>query len=174
MRDLYLVLGVSKDADVDEIKKAYRKIAIQYHPDKNPGDVEAEEKFKEATIAYGVLSDADKRREYDLKQGIGIDTSNFNPMDFDPSMIDFDLLLQNKEFLKEQFIETFGDILDAKIGYRDVVNQAAREARSKSKPKTKKESTDCNLCGGSGRRKLQQGAFVHYIDCKACKRRRTG
>lgn len=64
-RDYYEVLGVSKDATADEIKKAYRKKAIQYHPDKNKGDKEAEEKFKEAAEAYGVLSDADKRAKYD-------------------------------------------------------------------------------------------------------------
>lgn len=64
-RDYYEVLGVSKSATADEIKKAYRKKAIQYHPDKNPGDKEAEEKFKEAAEAYDVLSDADKRARYD-------------------------------------------------------------------------------------------------------------
>ncbi|MDE6227059.1 MAG: molecular chaperone DnaJ [Muribaculaceae bacterium] len=64
-RDYYDVLGVSKSASADEIKKAYRKMAIKYHPDKNPGDKEAEEKFKEAAEAYDVLSDADKRAKYD-------------------------------------------------------------------------------------------------------------
>lgn len=64
-RDYYEVLGVNKNATVDEIKKAYRKKAIQYHPDKNPGDKEAEEKFKEAAEAYSVLSDPDKRAKYD-------------------------------------------------------------------------------------------------------------
>lgn len=64
-RDYYEVLGVSKGASADEIKKAYRKMAIKYHPDKNPGDKEAEEKFKEAAEAYDVLSDADKRAKYD-------------------------------------------------------------------------------------------------------------
>ncbi|MBQ6210520.1 MAG: molecular chaperone DnaJ [Prevotella sp.] len=64
-RDYYEVLGVSKNATEDEIKKAYRKIAIQYHPDRNPGDKEAEEKFKEAAEAYSVLSDQQKRQQYD-------------------------------------------------------------------------------------------------------------
>lgn len=64
-RDYYEVLGVSKTATADEIKKAYRKKAIQYHPDKNPGDKEAEEKFKEAAEAYDVLSDEQKRQRYD-------------------------------------------------------------------------------------------------------------
>lgn len=72
-KDYYEVLGVSKSATEDELKKAYRKLAIQYHPDKNPGDKAAEEKFKEIAEAYGVLSDAEKRQRYDQygHQGMG-------------------------------------------------------------------------------------------------------
>ena len=64
-RDYYEVLGVDRGADEDTLKKAYRKLAKKYHPDMNPGDKEAEAKFKEATEAYSVLSDPDKRRQYD-------------------------------------------------------------------------------------------------------------
>lgn len=64
-RDYYEVLGVSKSASADEIKKSYRKIALQYHPDRNPGDKDAEEKFKEAAEAYDVLSNPDKKAQYD-------------------------------------------------------------------------------------------------------------
>lgn len=64
-RDYYEVLGVAKNADAAEIKKAYRKLALQFHPDKNPGNKEAEEKFKEAAEAYDVLSNEEKRRKYD-------------------------------------------------------------------------------------------------------------
>ena len=64
-RDYYEVLGVQRDASIDQIKKGYRKLAIQYHPDKNPGNKEAESKFKEATEAYEVLSDEKQRQIYD-------------------------------------------------------------------------------------------------------------
>src|SRR6202012_1614984 len=64
-RDYYDVLGVGRGADADEIKKAYRKMAIKYHPDKNEGDKDAEEKFKEAAEAYEVLSNPEKRQRYD-------------------------------------------------------------------------------------------------------------
>ena len=64
-RDYYEVLGVGRDADAATLKKAYRQIAKKYHPDMNPGDAEAEKKFKEASEAYAVLSDPDKRRQYD-------------------------------------------------------------------------------------------------------------
>ena len=72
-RDYYEVLGVEKTASPDEIKKAYRKLALQYHPDKNPDDKAAEEKFKEASEAYEVLSDAEKRQTYDQYGHAGID-----------------------------------------------------------------------------------------------------
>ncbi len=64
-RDYYSILGVNKDAKAEEIKKAYRKLAVKYHPDKNPGKKDAEEKFKEINEAYEVLSDAEKRKKYD-------------------------------------------------------------------------------------------------------------
>ena len=78
MKDLYDIIGVSKSANQDEIKKAYRKIAMKYHPDKNPDDTEAERKFKESAEAYSVLSDAQKRRQYDQFGHAGIDSSQFS------------------------------------------------------------------------------------------------
>lgn len=66
MEDLYSVLGVQKTASADEIKKVYRKLAVTYHPDKNPGDKAAEEKFKKISAAYSVLGDETKRRQYDM------------------------------------------------------------------------------------------------------------
>jgi molecular chaperone DnaJ len=91
-RDLYSVLGVDKKAPPDEIKKAYRKLARQYHPDRNPGDAKAEERFKEVSAAYDVLGDADKRKQYDrgtLFGGRGPGGGGFpggpGPGGFDPS-----------------------------------------------------------------------------------------
>ena len=72
-RDYYEVLGVSKGASEQEIKKAYKKMAIKYHPDRNPGDKEAEEKFKEAAEAYDVLHDPQKRQRYDQFGHAGVD-----------------------------------------------------------------------------------------------------
>ena len=71
-RDFYEILGVGKTASTDEIKKAYRKVAMQYHPDRNPGDKAAEEKFKEAAEAYEILSDADKKAQYDRYGHAGV------------------------------------------------------------------------------------------------------
>ena len=72
-RDYYEVLGVDKSASADELKKAYRKLALKYHPDRNPDDKEAEEKFKEAAEAYSVLSDPDKKSRYDQFGHAGVD-----------------------------------------------------------------------------------------------------
>lgn len=76
-KDYYEILGVDKSATADEIKKAYKKKAIQYHPDRNPGDKEAEEKFKEAAEAYDVLRDPDKRARYDQFGPEGVNASGF-------------------------------------------------------------------------------------------------
>ena len=77
MRDYYEILGVNRGATPEEIKKAYRKLAVQYHPDKNPGDKAAEEKFKEASNAYSVLSDPEKRRMYDIRGHAGVEGMGF-------------------------------------------------------------------------------------------------
>lgn len=70
-KDFYAVLGVSKDASEADLKKTYRKLARQYHPDSNPGDAAAESKFKEISEAYSVLSDKEQRKEYDQVRAMG-------------------------------------------------------------------------------------------------------
>jgi len=90
-RDYYEVLGVQKDASKDDIKKAYRKLAIQYHPDKNPGDKAAEEKFKEASQAYEVLSDEQKRQAYDQFGFAGLEgMGGGSPHDFSQTFRGFE------------------------------------------------------------------------------------
>src|SRR6266508_1050082 len=81
MATLYDTLGVKKGASADEIKKAYRKLAAKYHPDKNPGDASAEETFKEVQNAYDVLSDSEKRKQYD-RFGSANGRPGFDPRDF--------------------------------------------------------------------------------------------
>ncbi|HLP18925.1 MAG TPA: DnaJ domain-containing protein, partial [Chitinophagales bacterium] len=76
-RDYYEILGVTKTASAEEIKKAYRKVALQFHPDRNQGDKKAEEKFKEAAEAYEILSDPQKKGKYDQFGHAGMDPSNF-------------------------------------------------------------------------------------------------
>jgi molecular chaperone DnaJ len=76
-RDYYDILGIARTAAEDEIKKSYRKLAFQYHPDRNPDNPEAEEKFKEASEAYEVLHDADKRRLYDQYGHDGLQNAGF-------------------------------------------------------------------------------------------------
>ena len=84
--DYYDLLGVSRTASDDDIKKAYRKVAMKYHPDKNPGDQEAEKKFKEITAAYDVLKDPQKRAAYDR---YGVDGMNGHGGGFSSSGFDF-------------------------------------------------------------------------------------
>src|SRR5688572_30541090 len=96
-RDFYDILGVNRTASAEEIKKAYRKLAIKYHPDKNPGDKEAEEKFKEAAEAYDVLSTPEKKQRYDQFGHAGMGAAGGQPGSF--SMDD----------IFSQFGDIFGD-----------------------------------------------------------------
>ena len=102
-RDYYEVLGVAKDASAEDIKKAYRKLALQYHPDRNPGDKVAEEKFKEAAEAYDVLSDSQKRASYDKFGFAGADGSGFGGFG-------------GGGFSVEDIFRNFGDIFGGHFG----------------------------------------------------------
>ena len=97
-RDYYEVLSVERGASKDEIKKAYRKLAVQYHPDRNPGDKHAEEKFKEATEAYEVLADEKKRQAYDQFGFAGLEGMGFNNHDFSSVFRDFEDIFDGFNF----------------------------------------------------------------------------
>ncbi len=108
-RDYYEVLGVEKNADADTIKKAYRKAAIKYHPDKNPGDKEAEERFKEAAEAYDVLSNEDKRARYDRFGHAGMNGPGGGPGGFGG-------FSGAGGFTMDDIFEQFGDIFGGTFG----------------------------------------------------------
>lgn len=101
-RDYYEILGVNRDADQEEIKKAYRRLALKYHPDRNPGNKEAEERFKEAAEAYEVLSNQEKRRVYDQRGRAGVRDMGFKGFD-------------NYEDIFSNFSDIFSDIFDSDL-----------------------------------------------------------
>jgi molecular chaperone DnaJ len=155
-RDYYEILGVPKDADTQTIKKAYRKTAIKYHPDKNPGDKEAEDKFKEAAEAYEILSDADKRARYDRFGHAGVSGNG-----------GFGGGGMSMEDIMEQFSDIFGGgPFDSFFGgsgrgrrgrgvrgsnLRIKVSLTMEEIAHGATKKIKvKKQIDCNTCGGTG------------------------
>ena len=161
-RDYYEVLGLSKGASAEEIKKAYRKLAVKYHPDKNPGDKEAEEKFKEAAEAYSVLSDPDKKARYDQFGHAGVEGSG---PDFSGGFGDLN------DILNEMFGGAFGGGFGGFSGFgggrsnqrqqrvyrgRDIrvrVKLTLEEiAKGVEKEISIEKSVPCSDCGGRGAR----------------------
>ncbi len=122
MRDYYKILGVGRNATPDEIKKAYRKLAVRYHPDKNPGDKAAEEKFKEASNAYSVLSDPEKRRVYDTRGHAGVHGMGFEGY---ANMDDIFANLNLNDIFGRSGFSGFGGFSDA---FGDVFGPQHREA----------------------------------------------
>ncbi|HEU5162534.1 MAG TPA: molecular chaperone DnaJ, partial [Thermoanaerobaculia bacterium] len=184
-RDYYEVLGVSRDASVDEIKKAYRRLAVKYHPDKNPNDKAAEEKFKEAAEAYAVLSDSEKRARFDrfghggMGGGVGFDPGQFT--DFADILGDLfgfgdafgggrrrgnramrgSDLRYDMDLAFEEAI--FGK--EASIEVPRAVN-CATCGGSGAKPGTTPAS--CSMCGGRGQVRYSQGFFAVARTCPQC------
>ncbi|MDR2810973.1 MAG: molecular chaperone DnaJ [Tannerellaceae bacterium] len=156
-RDYYEILGVSKDATAEEIKKAYRKKAIEYHPDKNPGNKEAEEKFKEAAEAYDVLSDPQKRQRYDQFGHAGVGGpaggGNFNG--------DIDL---------EDIFSRFGDIFGGHFGFG---NFGGFGGSSRSGGRRTNKGTDLRVKVKLNLSEIAKGVekkikVKKYVSCSAC------
>lgn len=170
-RDYYEVLGVSKNATKDELKKAYRKLAIQYHPDKNPGDDAVEEKFKEAAEAYEVLSNDDKRRKYDQFGHAGLGGASGGYSGFS----DINDIFSHFGDIFGGFggFGGFGDSgrrggqravrkgsnirIKVTLSLQDVVNGVEKKLKIKKK-------VSCSTCGGSGAESASDVAT-----CSTCK-----
>lgn len=164
-KDYYDILGVSKSADADEIKKAYRKLAMKYHPDKNPGNKEAEESFKEAAEAYDVLSNPDKKARYDRFGHAGVGGASGGGGGFGGGGM-------NMEDIFSQFGDIFGDGSPFESFFGGAGRRSSGGARSKGKPGSNlkinvkltfqeiaegvkktiklKKQVPCNTCHGSG------------------------
>ena len=186
-RDYYEVLGVSKSASADEIKKAYRRLAMKHHPDRNKDDSGSEGKFKEVKEAYEVLRDSDKRAAYDRFGHDGLRGAGMGgPGGF------------SAEGFSDIFGDVFGDIFGggarrggaqvfrgADLGYElrldleravsgdtvtiEVPSQVACEVCDGSGAKKGTQPTQCSTCGGAGQVRMQQGFFSIQQTCPACK-----
>jgi molecular chaperone DnaJ len=197
-RDYYEILGVSKGSSAEDVKKAYRKVAMQFHPDRNPGDKAAEEKFKEAAEAYEVLSDADKRAQYDRFGHAGV---SGNGRGFSGS--------GNMDDIFSQFGDIFGDDLfgsffgggrrggggsrargvrgsnlrvKIKLNYEEIAKGVTKNIKVKkyvgcntcsgSGAKDKSSVQTCSTCGGSGQVRKVTSTFLGQMQtvttCPTC------
>ena len=166
-RDYYDVLGVIKSASAEEIKKAYRKTALKYHPDRNKNDKTAEAKFKEASEAYHVLSDKERRTNYDqfghaAFEGTG-GRSGFSNFDFSNAFSDI--------FGSDIFDDISISLEDAYKGIKQEVNFSSTDKCGRcdgygAEPGSKPVS--CNMCGGQGRVRSSQGFFTIQQTCPEC------
>jgi molecular chaperone DnaJ len=188
-RDYYEELGVQKGADADEIKKAYRKLARKYHPDVNPGDKTAEDKFKKVSEAYGVLSNEEKRRQYDsvghdafISGGQGYDFSGANFDDirttfggFDVDDIFGDIFGGRRSAGKTSRVMRGDDLYyNMRIPFYDVINGNEYEIsinHTVSCPECGGkggEKKTCPNCGGTGQSSRNKGGFFVGSVCANC------
>ncbi len=182
-RNYYEVLGVSKNATNDALKKAYRKLAIKYHPDKNAGDKKAEQKFKEAATAYEVLSDQKKREMYDLRGSAGLNDMGFHGFessdDIFSSFGDIFGDIFGKRFHRERTGPEKGADLrhditisftDAALGSEKQLRFTKRDACDTCKGTGAKNgaSTTCHQCNGTGRISRQQSLTGSLHTCPNC------
>ncbi len=187
-RDFYEVLEVSRDASDDDIRRAYRKLALKYHPDRNPGNDEAEGKFKEATEAYTVLSDADKRAAYDRYGHAGLGGAGF---DFSNAGMG-DVFSHFQDMFADFFGGGFGggggqrrrgergrDVrVQATVSLEEAMTGIKKEVTvegaapcddcegSGAAPGTKPQA--CVACGGSGQTATQRGFIMFSSTCGRC------
>ena len=185
-RDYYEVLGLAKTATSDEIKKAYRKKALEFHPDKNPGNKEAEEKFKEATEAYSILSDAAQRQKYDQYghaafQGGGGGGFQGDFSGFEDIFGDiFSSFFGGQQGSRRQSRGKPGRDLkyDLEIEFEEaafgcekqitVNRRAACDGCSGSGAEAGTSAETCSTCGGAGQVRMQQGFFTISRPCHVC------
>lgn len=181
-RDYYEVLGISKSASEDEIKKAYRKLALAHHPDRNAGNKEAEERFKEANEAYSILSDSAKRQQYDHFGHAGAGGRGFHPGQgggFSDVFGDiFEEFFggqggqggrrpQSGSDLRYDMAVTFEEAL---LGKEGKIKLRRPETCGKCKGTGAKdgETKNCKTCNGSGQVRFQQGFFTISRNCTTC------
>jgi molecular chaperone DnaJ len=184
-RDYYEILGVSRQATTAEIKKAYRQLALQYHPDKNPGDSQAEERFKEAAEAYAVLSDEERRARFDRFGHAGVGggpaAGGFDPTIFaDFSDILGDFFGFGRRRGRESGVERGADLrYDLALGFEEAafgVEKTLRFPRLEacdscggSGSAGNKPPVLCSACGGSGQVHFSQGFFTVARTCPQCR-----
>lgn len=176
MKDPYKILGVSKQASQDEIKKAYRKLAVAYHPDKNPDDKNAEEKFKEISSAYEVLSDQEKRNMYDTYGDIDPRNVNvnrgFNPFDHINMDDIFGFNGRRRSTRGDDIRNSIRiDFMEAVKGCtKNVVIERPKECTS-CKGNGSKDGNNidsCQGCGGSGKVGINKGFLQILQTCREC------
>jgi len=185
-RDYYEVLQVTRTATDQEIKSSYRKLALQFHPDRNPDNKEAEEKFKECSEAYGVLSDSEKRAAYD-RFGHAAVSGNGGAGGFDPNMVDFTEIFTDmfgmgdlfgrgrgrsraqrgadlREDITLEFEQAvFGIETEAKVRRHETCETCRGTGAAPGKA-----PVTCRKCGGRGQERFQQGFFSVSRTCSTC------